>query len=459
MIKKLNEAKSYSFHGRSNFSLAYPVALGQIGHMMASVADSIMIGHLGSLELAACAFANTIFAIFLFIGIGISNGITPAVGASHGKGHFNTTKQLLASGLQMNLISATILIIILLLVTFLLPLMGQTEAVSSLATPYYLIIGSSLLPYLIFLAFKQFAEGLTFTKLATIVIIASNIINIFLNWLLIYGNWGFPELGLNGAGWATLSSRIIMLLLIVCIFYYSKMLKQYISLASLIKYSRRSLKYLFSLGIPLGLQFFLEVLAFSAGAIIVGWHGEIQLAAHQIAINLAAITFMMAGGAGAAASITLSILLGKKDYINMRRSGRANMLMTLVFMSLGACVFILFPEQLASIYIKEVDVINLSVKLLIIAAFFQLSDGFQVSVLGALRGMHDVRVPTIITVFCYILLTIPLAYFLSVELDYQAEGVWYAYLIGLSVAAVALYFRFEFLSGKMISQYLQKNNK
>jgi MATE family, multidrug efflux pump len=448
--------KSFNFHLKNNFSLAYPVALGQIGHMMASVADSVMIGHLGSLPLAACAFANTIFAIFLFVGIGISNGITPAVGASHGKGYFNATKQLLASGLHMNLISAVILILILFGVNYLLPFMGQTTAVSSLASPYYLIIGSSLLPYLIFLAFKQFAEGLTFTKLATIVIISSNVINVFLNWLLIYGNWGMPELGLNGAGWATLISRIIMLGLIVGIFYYSKILRSYFSFSSLLRYSKKSLKYMFSLGIPLGLQFFLEVCAFSAGAIIVGWHGEVPLAAHQIAINLAAITFMMAGGAGAAASISLSILYGQKDFVNMRKSGYVNMTMTIAFMTIGAGVFIIFPEQLAGLYISEIDVIELSVKLLLIAAFFQLSDGFQVSVLGALRGMHDVRIPTIITIFGYVFLTIPLAYFLSVELDLGAEGVWYALLFGLSFAAIALYFRFEILSRKMILENTRK---
>lgn len=422
---------------------------------MASVADNIMVGQLGSVPLAAISFATNIYVLIFLIGVGIAIGLTPAVGKANGEGDTEAAGKYLINGIGVNLLSGFVLTAVLFSCNFFLDEFGQSPDVVESSRGYFLILSLSIIPYMFFLAFKQFLEGITLTRPGMIAILVGNILNVFFNWLLIFGNWGFPKMGIEGAGWATFISRIIMVIIILVIIAGPRF-RVYLKGRKPFNYSKEKFKKIFKLGIPTGLQFAFEVSAFSMAGIMIGWIGSSELAAHQIAINLAAITFMMAGGLGSAATISLSNFLGRKEFYEMKRSGYASIFMAALFMGITAVLFLLTRQILPSFYTDDQIVITLAADLLIVAAIFQLSDGLQVTLLGALRGLHDVKVPTIITVIAYWGFTIPVSYILGFEFELGQKGVWYGLLLGLSIAALFLYFRFEYLSKKIIEGKIEQ---
>ena len=301
---------------------------------------------------------------------------------------------------------------------------------------------------MVFQTFKQFAEGLSQTKQAMYITIFSNLVNVFLNWLLIWGMWGFPEMGMNGAAWATLISRVLMMVLMAAYVLSTKSFAQYNLRFFKVRFSRPMLARILKIGVPTGFQFIFEVSAFSAAAIMMGWIGVNALAGHQIALNLASISYMMATGVATAGMIRVSHFIGKGDLVAMKDAGRVAFGMVVAFMFVCALLFFAFRFYLPTLYIDDPEVISLAASLLILAGFFQISDGVQVVGLGILRGMEDVKVPTLVTFFAYWALGLPLGYLLAFKFGLGESGIWIGLLIGLTITAALLFYRFEQLSKK-----------
>ncbi|MDN3669875.1 MATE family efflux transporter [Echinicola jeungdonensis] len=441
---------NFKTHFSRTFNLAYPVMLSQLGQVLVGVADSMMVGRLGAEPLAAASLANSIFFVILMFGIGISMAITPLVAAADGEGKVNRISRLFRYGFAINTIAGVLLFLLIILASPLLYQMGQPQIVVNLAIPYLGIIAFSLVPFMFFQHFKQFAEGLSQTKQAMRITLLCNGVNVFLNWVLIYGNLGFPAMGLNGAGWATLISRVLMALIMGYYVWHSKRYRGY-DLAMSFKGLRLPMvSYILKIGLPTGFQFIFEVGAFSFAAIMMGWLGVNALAAHQIAINLASISYMMASGLSAAATVRVGNQLGRNDIHTLREAGFTIFAMVGLFMLVFAVFFVTLKEFLPLLYIDNPTVINISASLLIIAGFFQISDGIQVVGLGALRGMADVKIPTWVTLIAYWGLALPLGYMMTFHWGVGAQGVWFGLLIGLTLTGGVLLYRFHYLSLKLL---------
>jgi MATE family multidrug resistance protein len=439
-------------HFKITSTLALPVVLSQLGQVSVGVADSMMVGRIGAVELAAASLGNSIFFVLLMFGMGISMGITPLVSIAEGKGKMKRISSLFQHGLWINIFTAILLIGIIMVLAQGLQFLNQPEEVVQITIPYLLIITASMFPFMIFQTFKQFAEGLSQTKQAMYVTIFCNLVNVFLNWVLIYGNLGAPELGLNGAGIATLISRVLMPIMMGWYVIRSKRYRLFNLQFGIKKLRFFMINRILKIGVPTGFQYIFEVSAFSAAAIMMGWIGVNALAGHQIAINLASISYMMAAGLSTAGMIRVSNQIGKGNQKSMREAGMVVFGMVLVFMFTSAVLFVVFRYTLPTFYIDNTEVIQISASLLVIAGLFQLSDGVQVVGLGVLRGMEDVKFPTIITLIAYWVLGLPLGYYLAFELEMGAQGIWYGLLIGLSITAVVLFFRFNALSKKPIGE-------
>lgn len=438
---------SYKSHLKRNFLLAYPVMLSQFGHVMVGVADSMMVGQLGTEPLAAASLGNVIFHLLMSFGIGVSFAITPLVSSADGAGMKDKIADLLRHGTIINAVTGFILFALVLVGGGILYVMNQPEAVVELAIPYLNIITFSLIPFMFFQTYRQFAEGLSYTKRAMIIVVMSNVINIGLNYLLIFGIWIFPEMGLNGAGWATLISRIVMASWMGWYIFSSKPFAAYRKGFNLfLQRSKVIYHNLLKIGIPSGFQFIFEVGAFGFAAIMIGWLGAEALAAHQIAINLASITYMTASGLSSAATIRVGNQRGMRDPKNLRRAAFTIYIMVIAFMGMGAIAFILGKDFLPTLYINDLLVQEKAAQLLIIAGLFQVSDGLQVVSLGALRGIEDVKVPTVLTFVAYWIIALPIGYLLGFHLDMGAEGIWYGLLIGLTIVAGTLLVRFNKLT-------------
>jgi len=443
---------NFKKHFPKTFALAYPVMLSQLGQVGVGIADTMMVGRLGAETLAAASLGNSIFFVIMMFGIGVSMSITPLVASADGEGKSKRITRIFKHGFVINVFTGMILFMLILLASPGLYHLNQPLEVVNLAIPYLAIVTFSLLPFMVFQTFKQFTEGMSQTKQAMAITILCNLLNVFLNWVMIYGNLGFPALGLNGAGYATLISRILMAAIM---FYYvrnSKRYKPYKLSFGFKKLSFPLVSKMLNIGVPTGFQFVFETGAFSAAAIMMGWIGTNALAAHQIAINLASISYMMASGLSSAATVRVGNQLGRRDIQNLREIGFTSFSMAALFMLFFAVGFIVFRNYLPMLYINDSSVVEMAASLLIFAGIFQLSDGVQVVGLGALRGMADVRIPTIITLVAYWVIGLPLGYFLAFNYGYNEHGIWCGLLIGLTVAAAMLVFRFNFLTAKLLNK-------
>lgn len=441
---------NYKDHFKKTFLLAYPVMLSQVGHIFTGIADSVMVGRIGAVPLAAASLAHGIFAVIMVFGIGVTFGVTPLVASEAGQKKDLSDSTLLSNSLVVNMLTGIILFLILFLGSPALRMLNQPTEVVNLAIPYFNILLFSLIPLLFFQTYKQFAEGLSFTRMAMIVSLSGNLLNIILNYILIYGKLGFPAMGLNGAGWATLIARTAMGIAMSVYVLNSVSFNNHDTKFHFNKVSATLLKKITKIGIPIGMQFTIEVGAFAFAAVMIGWMGAQPLAAHQIALSMAAFTYMLASGISAATTVRVSNAFGRKDFIGLKYAANTSFMMVLIFMGCCALFFIIANHWLPTLFIKEIEVIEIAAFLLIIAAFFQLSDGMQVVVLGALRGLHDVNWPTIITVIAYWIIALPVGYFLGFILNYKATGVWIGLLTGLLAAATLLYWRFRYISGRKL---------
>lgn len=419
--------------------------LSQLSHVMVGVTDSIMVGHVGATSLAAAALANVIFNILLLFGIGVSYAITPLVATADGEDDVVKISDTLRHGLMISFINGLFLIAVVLLCRPLLHHIDQPEEVVKLAIPYLSILAFSLLPVLIFQSFRQFAEGLSNTRIAMIIMLGTVVLNVFLNYILIYGHAGLPALGLNGAGWGSLVSRILMMAAIIGYIYFAKQFNAYRSGFLMKNYSSKLFKRLLNIGLPAGLQFIFEVSAFDFSAIMMGWLGTNALAAHQIAINLATISYMTTSGLASAATIRVSNELGKKNISKLRDVAYTLILIALLFMMVWGILFIVGRHVLPTIYVDDLNVITIATPLIVIAGFFQLSDGAQVVCTGALRGLQDVKIPSLFIFIAYWIIGLPLGYYLGFIAGYGSIGIWYGLLIGLTLTAIAMFIRFRVL--------------
>lgn len=442
---------NFKNHFRTNLSLAYPVMLAHLGQVTVQVADSMMVGQAAGKEsLAAAVYAGSFFSILLVMGIGMSFAITPQTAQADGEGNTGKIAEILKHGVLVNSVFGLLLASVLFFGREGLWYFNQPEKVVELAIPYLKVISISLFPFMIYQAFRQFAEGLGFTKQAMYITIGANLINIGLNYVFIFGKLGFEPMGLYGAGLATLISRIGMAVMMVAFVYLNHRFADYWKEFTFGNFSAALIKKNLQLGIPMAFQLTFEVTTFGIAVIMIGWLGDIPQAAHNIALNMASITYMIALGISAATMIRVGNQLGKKDYQTMRDAALTSYVMAIAFMSMTGIVFIIARNFLPTLYIDDTEVIKQASMLLIVAGLFQLSDGIQVIGLGALRGMSDVKVPTILTLIAYWGMGLPLGYILGFKLDQGAMGVWYGLLAGLSLAAVLLFIRFNTLSKRLI---------
>lgn len=445
--------KSTSLHRSHllpNFLLAYPVMLSMLGQVMTGVADSVMVGWTGAVPLAAASLANIFLSVPLFFGIGVSYAITPLVAEALGADNQKKIIDVFRHGTLINLIVGVMLFLLILVIEPFMPFMGQPVEVVALAVPYLTIVGASIIPNMIFQTYRQFAEGLQRTRMAMVIVIGSNVLNVVLNYLLIFGKLGFPALGLNGAGWATLISRVVMAISMMAYVYYHRRFAPYRTGFSFGSYTRPLISKMLHIGLPAGSQFIFEAGAFGMSALMMGWIGTTALAGHQIAINLATISYMTTSGLGAAATIRVGNFLGKKDRTNLRASAYTMIGMAVVVMTAWALLFIFGRYWLPSLYISDPGVIELTAGLMIIAAFFQLSDGIQVVCAGALRGLQDVKIPSLLIFVAYWIIALPCGYVLAFPFGMGPSGIWLGLFIGLTLTATAMIFRFQHLTKRVL---------
>lgn len=433
----------YTDHFKKTFLVAYPVVVSQLGHVMVGVFDNLFIGQIGKVPLAAASLASSIFFVFFMFGLGVSMGLTPLIAAADGENNPEKAGNTLKHGLLVNTILGLALVGMVFLGAPILRYLDQPEDVVTLAIPFLWIIGASIFPVMIFQTFRQFSEGLSFTKQAMYITIIANITNIIGNYILIYGKWGFPEMGLNGSAWATLFSRVLMALLMGFFVLNYSGFKKYLAKVKFDNWEMATVKKILGIGVPAGFQFIFEVGAFGAAAIMMGWFGTDALASHQIALNLATISYMLATGIAAAGTIRVGNQYGRKDIPSLREAGFTAFGMAGIFMCICATIFIIGRNFLPSLYIDDASVVQLSASLLIVGALFQLSDGIQVVGAGVLRGISDSKVPTLICFISYWILGLPMSYILAYYFNLGPVGVWYGLWIGLSVAAVLLLYRFH----------------
>lgn len=446
-------------HYRKNISLAWPVMLGQIGHVMVGLADSIMVGALGTVPLAAGAFANSVFVVPMVFGIGLAFGMTTPVANADGEKKPEKARSFLKHGIYLNTSIAFLIFLLLLVLENYLQYMGQEPEVLSVAKGYYRIISFSLVPLLTFLTFKQFAEGLSDTRMAMLISVGANLINIGLNYLLIYGHWGFPALGLEGAGIATLIARLLMAFSMALYVFRKPAFKVYTAGIKWAETQWTHFKVLLDIGVPSGLQFIFEVSAFAIAAVMAGWINAEALAAHQIAISLASVSYMAASGIGAAANVRVSNQLGAGNIPAMRSAAHTNFVLMLILMVFFGMVFFFGRNLLPTFYSSDPAVIALAGQLLIVAVAFQLFDGMQVAVLAALRGLSETRIPTIIVMISYWLIALGTSYYMGFSLNLGALGIWYGLAVGLIVASCLLTWRFEIRSRQLLKDYHESKSR
>jgi len=428
---------------RKNLTLAVPVIFSQIGQVTVNVVDNIMVGHLGTTELAAASFATSVFYVGMLFGLGITMGITPLVGQSFNSISQKNIGSWLKNGILVNFIASILVCAIMSSVVFFMNRMGQSKEVVQKAIPFYLIHVASLIPLMLFFTFKQFFEGIGNTKLAMIITIIINVVNIALNYILIYGKLGFPALGLNGSGCASLISRLIMPVIFVLVILRKSEFRIYLTDALRSGIEKLKIRRIVSVGFSIGFQMVIEILAFTLGAIMLGWISKESLAGHQVTISMASMTYMISFGLASGTTIRVSHAYGDHDRSELKHAIFASLHLVIAFMSLMGLLFVLLRNQLPLLFTSDPAVIEVAAGLLVVGAVFQVFDGVQVVLLGALRGMADVRIPMFIAFFSYIVVSLPVSYLMAFVFNLGAPGVWIGFVFGLSTAAILFAFRLK----------------
>ena len=444
--------KKYLPFYKRNLKVALPVMITQAGQVVVQLADNIMVGHVGTAELAGVSFANAIFLIGFITLIGFSQGLTPLVGESFAKGEHKKASHLLRNSLMLNLCTYSAIGLLLMAIGFFMPHMGQDPQVIPFAQPYYFITVASLIPTSFFFTSRFFAEGIGDTRHAMWITVTSNLLNIFLNWVLIFGHFGLPALGVMGAALATLIARIFCAVAFIRVIFHSGTFSSYAQMALKEKVDKQTLISIARLSLPIAFSSMLESTAFSFAAIMVGWMGKVELAAHQIANSLGQLSFMVACGIGAAATIRVSHQFGAGKPVETLMAGKASVHMGIFYMSSCALLFILLRHFLPYIYTSDPEVIAYASRLIVVLSLYQISDAVQLTSMASLRGLKDTKRPMMYAAMSYYGIAIPAAYLLGFVFGVGPEGVWYGLLLGLTVAAVLFYTRFC----RICRSYLEK---
>lgn len=432
--------------------------LTQFGAALVGLADSIMVGHYSTADLAAVSFSNALFFTVMVFAMGALMGITPLVGHIHGRlekllnegttdeeiahKHEQITS-LLTNGLVFTILMSILSLAILAPCIGNLDAFGQEPEVVKCAKPYYILIVLSIVPFLLFTFSKQFLEGLGNTTVAMLITIGCNLLNIFLNWLFIFGHCGFTAMGAEGAGWASLIARCLMPVCFFVAMLCKSEWRRYIVSMRRWLITRREVSNLFTIGMPIGLQSFAEAFLFTASFVIIGWISKESLAAHHVANQMADLTFMLALGIGSATTIRVSHQLGKGDLQAVRMASRASVHLCLLMNTIGAAIMIFGRNIIPYIFTDDPEVIPIASTLLVIAGTFQYADGLQCIGAAMLRGIRDVRVPMRIALFSYIGVALPLGLALTFPLGLGAKGMWLAFIIALAIPAVLFHVRFH----------------
>ena len=440
-----------NIHTKETIYLAWPLVITQVGHIITGMVDTIFLGKIGPTEQAACILSNNLYVLLLVFGIGVSYATTPLVTDAHHNNDLQKKASLFKNSLVLNLSVAVICFVILFLASDLLKYMQQPAEVVTLAVPFFDVLIFSMIPVSLFFTCKQYCEGLANTRMALIISVVGNLLNIILNYLLIYGKFGFPELGYLGSAWASFIARAFMGISFLIFIFRSPLTKEIGLVYKQVKINWVELKDLARIGLNSGAQFTFEVAAFAIAGLMAGTFGKEQIDAHGIALNIAAFTYMFGSGISSAATIRVSVYNAQQNWLEIKNAGFAALKLVLIVMGGFGLLFLIFSTVLPLGFSNEVEIIKLASKLLIIAAMFQLFDGIQVVAIGALRGLEDVKYPTIITLVGYWLIALPLAYLLAFTFKLETVGIWIALLTALAFVAVALFWRFNFLVKKNLN--------
>ncbi len=436
-----------------------------LGHTLIGIVDNIMVGKLGSTELAAVSLGNSMIFVAMSLGIGFSTAITPIVAEADAENDTSKIRSAFHHGLFLCIILGFSLFGLVVLAKPIMELLHQPKEVITLAKPFVDWVAFSLVPLIIYQGYKQFADGMSMTKVSMYAIIMANVLHVFINYCLIYGIWIFPKMGILGAALGTVISRIAMVVFMHMILSRKEQLKQYFHDFSFDEIKKEMIKKIVNLGLPSAMQMLFEVVLFTAGIWLCGNIGKTSQAANQIALSLASMTFMFAMGLSVVSMIRISNQKGLNDYKQLVVVARSIFLLAILIEILFAIMFVALHQILPYLFLNmenqsqlldNQEVIAIAAKLLLVAAVFQISDGIQVVVLGALRGLQDVKIPMYITFVAYWIVGFPISFYLGEYTSLKAVGVWIGLLAGLTAAAVFLFIRFHYLTKKLISENTSK---
>jgi MATE family multidrug resistance protein len=427
---------------RATLRLAVPIMAGQLAQMLMGVTDSVMVGHVGVVPLAAAAFANSLLSVPFLAGIGLLQCVSVRASQAHGAGDRQETGEVLRHGLALSVLAGVLMIAVVLVASTQLHRFGQPPDVAVESRAFLLLVGASLLPMVMAMSLRQFSEALNHPWPPMLIMLGSVALNAGLNWIFIYGNLGAPAMGLTGAGLATLLARVVTL---AAIFYYVLRARRFdgaLPVGWIRPLHPERIVSLLKIGVPAAGQLILEVSAFALAAIMMGWLGAIPLAAHQIALTCCSTTFMGPLGIAMATTIRIGQTHGAGDRARLRSIGVSAFVLGALIMGACGVVFAVAGGPIARVFVNDPGVTTMAASLLIVAAFFQCADGLQVIAAGALRGLSDVAVPTLICLVAYWIVFLPFAWFAAFRLGYGAMGIWSGLALALGVAATLLVGRF-----------------
>ncbi|WP_119793897.1 MATE family efflux transporter [Flavobacterium anhuiense] len=451
--------KQYTKEFSYNLRLAYPVILGMVGHTLIGIVDNIMVGKIGSTELAAVSLGNSMIFIAMSLGIGFSTAITPIVAEGDAEKNDAKIRSAFHHGLFLCTILGLVLFTVIMFAKPIMELLKQPADVIVLAKPYLGWVAFSLIPLVMYQGYKQFADGMSLTKYSMYAMVMANVLHVGINYVLIYGIWFFPKMGIIGAALGTVISRIFLVMFMHIMLSRRDDLKRFFKGFSFNEIKKATIKKIISIGFPSAMQMLFEVVLFTASIWLCGNIGKTSQAANQIALSLASMTFMFAMGLSVTSMVRVSNQRGLMDYKKLIVVARSIFLLAIILETVFAIFFIVFHDYLPNIFLNmentgqildNEEVIAIASKLLLIAAVFQISDGIQVVVLGALRGLQDVKVPMYITFVAYWIIGFPISYYLGEHTELKAQGVWVGLLAGLTAAAICLYVRFHYLTKRLV---------
>ncbi len=435
-------------HIKNTIYLAWPLVITQVGYIITGMVDTVFLGKIGAAEQAACILSNNLYILLLVFGIGVSYATTPLVTSANQNMDLLKKASLFKNSIFLNVSVSIICFIVLFLSSGLLKYMHQPEDVIKLAVPFFNVLIFSMIPISLFFTCKQYCEGLSNTRMALFISIIGNVINIVLNYLLIYGKFGFPELGYIGSAWASFISRVFMGFSFLYLIFKSPVTKEISAVYNKVKINKKELFHLAKIGLNAGLQLTFEVAAFVIAGLMAGTFGKEQIDAHGIALSIAAFTYMFASGISSASSIRVGIYKAQDNWLEIKQAAFSSIKLVMLIMGGFAILFLMINNFLPKVFSSDLQIVNLASKLLIIAALFQLFDGIQVTIVGILRGLEDFKIPTLISLVGYWIIALPLAYWLAFILKLETVGVWIGLLVSLIFAAIVLFWRLNYLINK-----------